>query len=211
MSAPIPVRPFNGRVGEYKGLNWPVSPGWCDARVSALKRMWADGLSATQIARTLGCVSRNGVIGKVHRMGMAGRAKASAPLTRRKAAAPTRPVGAPASPPRPNPRTPPPVAAPIPVREPALATAGGGMVGGVKPGVPPRREAFLPLAGSQPRPFVERPARGCRWPIGEENLSCCLQVEHDGPYCPTHKALAYAVPVVRRTPNELMRSVRRYV
>ncbi len=48
--------------------------GWTDERVEQLKALWAEGLSASQIARALGSVSRNAVIGKVHRLGLAGRA-----------------------------------------------------------------------------------------------------------------------------------------
>ena len=48
--------------------------GWTEERVEQLKSLWADGLSASQIARVLGGVTRNAVIGKVHRLGLAGRA-----------------------------------------------------------------------------------------------------------------------------------------
>jgi len=48
--------------------------GWTDERVEQLKALWTGGLSASQIARALGGVTRNAVIGKVHRLGLAGRA-----------------------------------------------------------------------------------------------------------------------------------------
>jgi GcrA cell cycle regulator len=47
---------------------------WTDERVEQLKSLWTEGLSASQIARVLGNVTRNAVIGKVHRLGLAGRA-----------------------------------------------------------------------------------------------------------------------------------------
>src|SRR5438876_4984456 len=47
---------------------------WTDDRVEQLKNLWTEGLSASQIARALGGVTRNAVIGKVHRLGLAGRA-----------------------------------------------------------------------------------------------------------------------------------------
>ena len=50
---------------------------WTDERVELLKKLWADGLSASQIAAELGGVTRNAVIGKVHRLGLSGRAKSS--------------------------------------------------------------------------------------------------------------------------------------
>src|SRR6201996_9429404 len=48
---------------------------WTDERVELLKKLWSDGLSASQIAAELGGITRNAVIGKVHRLGLAGRAK----------------------------------------------------------------------------------------------------------------------------------------
>ena len=49
---------------------------WTDERVEKLKKLWSEGLSASQIAAQLGGVSRNAVIGKVHRLSLPGRAKA---------------------------------------------------------------------------------------------------------------------------------------
>ena len=59
---------------------------WNDERVELLKKLWADGLSASQIASRLGGVTRNAVIGKVHRLGLSGRAtssRSSSPRPRR--------------------------------------------------------------------------------------------------------------------------------
>ncbi len=50
---------------------------WTEERVELLTKLWAEGLSASQIARTLGEVTRNAVIGKVHRLGLSGRATPS--------------------------------------------------------------------------------------------------------------------------------------
>ncbi|MEC8247403.1 MAG: GcrA family cell cycle regulator, partial [Pseudomonadota bacterium] len=47
---------------------------WTEERVEMLKQLWTDGLSASQIARKMGGVTRNAVIGKVHRLGLSGRA-----------------------------------------------------------------------------------------------------------------------------------------
>lgn len=47
----------------------PVS-GWTDERVEVLKTMWESGASASAIAKQLGGLSRNAVIGKVHRLGL---------------------------------------------------------------------------------------------------------------------------------------------
>lgn len=50
---------------------------WTEERVELLKKYWAEGLSASQIANALGGVTRNAVIGKVHRLGLAARAKST--------------------------------------------------------------------------------------------------------------------------------------
>ena len=58
---------------------------WTDDRVEILKKLWSEGLSASQIAAELGGISRNSVIGKVHRLGLSGRAKnASSGLPRQR-------------------------------------------------------------------------------------------------------------------------------
>jgi GcrA cell cycle regulator len=56
--------------------------GWSEERVALLRKLWAEGLSASQIAKQLGGVTRNAVIGKVHRLGLAGRATPSRPAKR---------------------------------------------------------------------------------------------------------------------------------
>ncbi|ATX65945.1 GcrA family cell cycle regulator [Roseinatronobacter bogoriensis] len=55
---------------------------WTDERVELLKKMWNEGHSASQIAKELGGVTRNAVIGKVHRLGLSNR---NAPETEAKA------------------------------------------------------------------------------------------------------------------------------
>ena len=47
---------------------------WTDERVELLTKMWGEGQSASQIAKELGGVTRNAVIGKVHRLGLSNRA-----------------------------------------------------------------------------------------------------------------------------------------
>ena len=62
---------------------------WTDERVELLRKLWAEGLSASQIAAQLGGVSRNAVIGKVHRLKLSGRGRTtSAPARQKKPAQP---------------------------------------------------------------------------------------------------------------------------
>jgi len=47
--------------------------GWTEERVEQLRQLWSQGKSASEIADTLGDVTRNAVIGKAHRLGLSGR------------------------------------------------------------------------------------------------------------------------------------------
>src|ERR1700733_5426973 len=80
----------------------PEKAMWTEDRVNTLKQLWAEGLSASQIAGRLGLgVTRNAVIGKVHRLNLAGRAtqpRNAAPRTARKTREPSIPGRAPSMP-----------------------------------------------------------------------------------------------------------------
>ena len=79
---------------------------WNDERIEALAKLWREGLSASQVARQLGGVSRSAVIGKVHRLGIAGRDTPSRPQTLVGRPRPAGPAPAPAAPARRPPRAP---------------------------------------------------------------------------------------------------------
>ncbi len=49
---------------------WGQGMQWTPERVQILTRLWAEGLSARQIANKLGGVTRNAVIGKAHRLSL---------------------------------------------------------------------------------------------------------------------------------------------
>lgn len=46
---------------------------WTDERVSLLKRLWGEGHTAAEIAKQIGGVTRNAVIGKAHRLKLSNR------------------------------------------------------------------------------------------------------------------------------------------
>lgn len=46
---------------------------WTEERIELLRQLWGQGKSASEIAETLGDVTRNAVIGKAHRLGLSGR------------------------------------------------------------------------------------------------------------------------------------------
>lgn len=56
---------------------------WTDEKVEILTQLWGKGHSASEIARIIGDVSRNAVIGKAHRLGLSGRPK-TAPVAKPK-------------------------------------------------------------------------------------------------------------------------------
>ncbi len=63
---------------------------WTEERVALMRRLWAEGLTASQIAVRLDGASRNAVIGKLHRMKLSadGQADAPRPVRTRAAVAP---------------------------------------------------------------------------------------------------------------------------
>jgi GcrA cell cycle regulator len=46
---------------------------WTDDRINLLKKMWVEGKTAAEIAKELGDVTRNAVIGKAHRLKLSNR------------------------------------------------------------------------------------------------------------------------------------------
>jgi GcrA cell cycle regulator len=174
--------------------------GWTEERVELLKKLWADGLSASQIAGRLGGITRNAVIGKVHRLGLAGRATTSrmrAPRLRHRMAQQHTPVRpAPTSTPAPAPRIQyrtagntalKPVFAPIEQKTVALAL------------VPSPVQAVAPqVLGVH---LLDLRENMCRWPIGDpqdEHFHFCGCKKTAGSYCEHHARIAYQ-PVNRRT------------
>ena len=90
----------------------PASSPWTDERCEMLRRLWADGLSASAIAKQLGA-TRSGVLGKVMRLHLTPRKssefKPGPPRPRAPKAIRKRPVVLPSSaPPEPEEKPPPP-------------------------------------------------------------------------------------------------------
>lgn len=179
---------------------------WTDERVELLKKMWNEGQSASQIAKELGGVTRNAVIGKVHRLGLSNRAGSAAPAkpATEKPAAKAKATTKPA-PPKP---------------EPAQASAPA------RPAAPNRRPiipAGQPLP-PQPSPneispealakqsavekkakkltLMELTERTCKWPVGdpatEDFWFCGLAVQPGKPYCEAHVGVAFQPMSSRR-------------
>src|SRR5262245_34601223 len=61
------------RAGQAMRLRIQTHRSWTDERIDRLKKLWSQGVTASQIADELGGVSRNAVIGKAHRLGLQSR------------------------------------------------------------------------------------------------------------------------------------------
>ncbi len=94
---------------------------WTDERVETLKKMWAEGQSASQIAKELGGVTRNAVIGKVHRLGLSNRVGGDEAASDAPAARPEPAAATPARPAAPQPAAAPAAAAARPAPQPTAA------------------------------------------------------------------------------------------
>ncbi len=187
---------------------------WTDERVETLKRMWTEGQSASQIAKELGGVTRNAVIGKVHRLGLSNRAggpnsteeEEEAPAAVRPATA-SEPVKMPE--PRPAAERPAPPASgatvtPLPLRK-AIIPAGQPL--------PPQPslneispEALASVREVEKRAkrltLMELTERTCKWPIGdpatEDFWFCGLPSLPGKPYCEAHVGVAFQPMSARR-------------
>jgi GcrA cell cycle regulator len=184
---------------------------WTDERVETLKAMWSEGKSASQIAKELGGVTRNAVIGKVHRLGLSNRVGGIDPpdeellegLAEDPAPEPL-PEAEPAEPQPASPAT----ARPGTAKDPAPAVR-------QKPGqpMPPQpaaseisAEALANLAEVAKKArrltLMQLNERTCKWPVGDPATDdfwfCGLPAVPGKPYCETHVAVAFQPMSARR-------------
>jgi GcrA cell cycle regulator len=163
-----------------------------DDRVELLKKLWSDGLSASQIAVELGGISRNSVIGKVHRLGLSGRAKsASASVPRQR-----------------KPRS-----------HGTLMRIGRASIRGntalaqlhsYEPEPEPEPEVIENIIPIWQRCSILELTEGkCRWPIGDPSSSefffCGGKAIEGLPYCGHHSRIAYQPSADRRRDRRLVR------
>ena len=193
---------------------------WTDERVETLKRMWGEGQSASQIAKELGGVTRNAVIGKVHRLGLSNRAgaggNAAKPAAKEKpavAAAPVKPAAKPAAKTKAAPASTPPKeeqeldenGIPISAARRAIIPAGQPL--------PPQPSAneISPEALAKVNEvektakrltLMELTEKTCKWPVGdpatEDFWFCGLPVKAGKPYCEAHVGVAFQPMSARR-------------
>jgi GcrA cell cycle regulator len=145
---------------------------WTDERVALLSKLWAEGLSASQIAAELGGVTRNAVIGKVHRLGLSGRSKPASNSPKR--AKRTRNTY------NSKPRT------------AGTKTTPARVGGQASPKMVPQD---LEEPVSKKLSLVELVENTCKWPDGDPATDdfhfCGNKTHEDNPYCEYHCRLAY--------------------
>ncbi len=170
---------------------------WTDERVELLKKLWMEGLSASQIAGELGDgVTRNAVIGKVHRLKLSGRARpvSSAPRARPVPRPPIRRIGTSSSA----------LSAAANIMKRRIVSAP--MIGATALKVNYELETELEAAPQPVELFVPEHQRvsllglteqTCKWPIGDpltkDFYFCGQHAEGERPYCEFHSRRAYHV------------------
>ena len=159
---------------------WTEGENVLDRRtVAILRELWAQGLSASQIAARLGAVSRNAVIGKAHRLGLEGR---PSPI-RGGAGGRRRARGARMT--------------PTPTLSGTRVTKTDEELAADAAGLPAARLDAPPFAAPAPRAEFETGTDGrmCLWPIGdpgEPGFHFCGRPAAVGrPYCADHCSVAY--------------------
>ena len=152
---------------------------WTEERVDVLKKLWAEGHSASQIAKQLGGVTRNAVIGKVHRLGLSGRAT------------PSRPVKRPPRLARPKPQfvtngaAKPAAARSTQPSEKSIAAAERAAMEALEP---------VPVKDGEAATILTIRDSMCKWPIGDPadpNFAFCGRKADCGPYCKEHAKIAF--------------------
>lgn len=191
---------------------------WTDERVETLKKMWGEGQSASQIAKELGGVTRNAVIGKVHRLGLSNRAGSGGSAS--KAAPKEKPAAAAAKPvakPAPKPKATPSVPA---VKEELELDENGIPISAARRAIIPAGQPLPPQPSANeisPEALakvseVEKSAKRislmeltektCKWPVGDPATDdfwfCGLGVQQGKPYCEAHVGVAFQPMSSRR-------------
>ncbi len=185
---------------------------WTDERVELLKKMWAEGQSASQIAKELGGVTRNAVIGKVHRLGLSNRAGSGVGGE----AEPEKQAAQPSAEAKPEPRPKPQLvksgAEPSEERPaPAAPTVRKPFVAGQPLPPQPSANEISPEALASVREvekkarklsLMELTERTCKWPIGDPATDdfwfCGLAAQPGKPYCEAHVGVAFQPMSSRR-------------
>lgn len=167
---------------------------WNESSVELLKKLWEEGLSASQIAECLNGVTPAAVIGKVHRLGLSGRTPGRRERPHKPQQPKTNKVRG-STVPRNTTR-----ARFTNVGNPALRT----LYESAEPYVETQEELAIPIKERKHVGTLE--TCSCRWPIGDPQkpgFHFCGKQKVDGlPYCEFHALRAYQPPSVTRSRQE---------
>lgn len=177
-----------GRGAIVKNIS---SGSWTGERVELLTKLWAAGLSASQVASELGGITRNSVISKIHRLGLSGRAKghnraSSLSLlprgTSQRRTRPSAPQGVSS-------------AASESRRAERQRLPSGVLL--------PREEEpeLIEISVEQRRTLLQLNERNCHWPVGTpgtDGFYFCGADANDAPYCAHHCRVAHQPAAERR-------------
>ncbi len=149
---------------------------WSDDRVEAMKKLWADGLSASQIANELGGLTRNAVIGKAHRLGLMKRRERKPAQARQRKAPATHYL-----------------------RQNNTPSYRGAAVPAVAKQVDPEPAPVAEIIPIHQRvALMELHDAICHWPVGDPRSSdfhfCGGKAISGMPYCAHHCRMAYQPP-----------------
>ncbi|MCF1504796.1 MULTISPECIES: GcrA family cell cycle regulator [Afifella] len=160
---------------------------WTDERVDLLKKLWQEGLSASQIAGELGGVTRNAVIGKIHRLGLSGRGQPTSTIKRAR-----------------RPRN----SAPVRQQHRTVTVGATALQAEVEVEMEVEQETELQPVHALVMPISRRltieklTERTCKWPIGdpgdEDFHFCGCDSLESSPYCEYHAGVAYQTSDPRR-------------
>ena len=171
---------------------------WTDERVAILTKMWAEGNSASQIAKELGGVTRNAVIGKVHRLGLSNRTTTST-STKSEVKTKSTPKNGPKSKQK--------------ARKPEITEPKSDSVTSLRRQIIPAGQPLPPQPSAneispealarvseiekkaKKLSLLELTEKTCKWPVGdpatEDFWFCGLATQSGKPYCEAHVGVAF--------------------
>lgn len=175
---------------------------WTEERVALLKKLLGEGMSASQIAKELGNVTRNAVIGKIHRLGLSNRPDGSGDTSQASGES-TQGSDSPEH-----------------ANDPSSELAANGTAVSLRKTIIPADQPLPPQPSAnevsaealanvrevemnaRKISLLELTERTCKWPIGDpatdEFWFCGLAAKPGKPYCEAHVSVAFQPPNSRR-------------
>ena len=146
---------------------------WTEERVSLLKKLWGEGHTAAEIAKQLGGVTRNAVIGKAHRLKLSNRVS---PIQQNKKPANKN------------------IERKATKKSSSVTSVSSHNIGSVT-SAPKNVQVTYSNTSGELYSLMDLKPRMCRWPCGDpkhDDFGFCGDASMPGlPYCEEHAKLAY--------------------